>query len=78
MKLLQKMISADVRACIVQKKNRWLYVILFYFTLFYKYIPCDMQFKKGMNFSFNFGWYSIKLDIARLRTGGRVFNRQNL
>ena len=48
--------------------------MLFYFTLFNNYIPCDMQFKKGMDFSFNFVWYSIKLDIARLRTGGRVFD----
>ena len=40
-----------------------------------------MQYKKGSCFSFNLGWYSIRLDIAHYEQGGvcvgGVFKGQN-
>ena len=41
-----------------------------------------MHFKKGMYFSFNFGWYPFQLDVAIKKKGGDrgwgLLNGQNL
>ena len=45
-----------------KKKIWWLYL-----TNFYKKVASklELQHKKGMHFSFNFGWYSIDFAIVR-------------
>ena len=46
-------------------------------AVFYKVPPeevppnFEIQCKKDINFSFDFGWYSIHLDIARKKKWGR-------
>ena len=43
-------------------------------TNFYKkYLPSTLEipYKKGMYFSFDFGWYSIYLDIVNIKKRGR-------
>ena len=49
-----KKISSDVKAHVKQDKN------------FLKEVPLrlEIQCKTGMYLSFNFAWYSIKLDIV--------------
>ena len=61
------MIFADVKAMQSNKKEETGGCI---FELLLK-VPSkrDIQCKKSVYFSFNFGWYSIQLDYYPLRTG---------
>ena len=55
------MVSANVKADINKQEIKYLVA---YLTNVYKnYL--EIQDKKGLYFSFNFGWYSIHLDIVR-------------
>ena len=55
--------SADVKANIKQQKIKDLVT---YLTNFYKkYLQNISKCKKRLYFSFDFGWYSIHLDIVR-------------
>ena len=74
---LWNMRSTDVKANKNKKKIKDL-------ALSYKFLQdvpskLEMQYERGMYFSFDFGWYSIHFDCP-LRTGGGLFllNWQNL
>ena len=56
------MISADVKANVKQQEIK-LFAILFKFS---SEAPSklEIQSKNCVHFSFNFGWYSIQLDIV--------------
>ena len=58
------MISADVKANIKQQELKDLVGVSYEFLL---EVPSklEMQCHNGMCFSFDFGWYSIHLDIVR-------------
>ena len=66
--------SADVKANIKQEIRSG--------GLFYKEVPSklEIQYKKWMYFSFDFGWYSIRLGIDHYGQGSGVvlLNRKNL
>ena len=64
------MTSADVKANKNNKKTKDL--ALSY--NFFQDVPLklEIQYERGMYFSFDFGWYSIHFDCP-LRTGGGVF-----
>ena len=68
------MMSADVKANIKQEIRSS--------GLFYKEVPSklEIQYKKQMYFSFDFGWYSVRLGIDHYGQGSGFFllNRKNL
>ena len=55
------MVSANVKADI--KKQEIKYLVAYLTNVYKNYL--EIQYKKGLYFSFNFGWYSIHLDIVR-------------
>ena len=62
------MVAANVKADI---KKQEIKDLVAYLTNVYKnYL--EIQYKKGLYFSFNFGWYSIHLDIVRYGQGDGV------
>ena len=63
-KSLWKMISADVKANVKQQKIKEIEAASYKF-LWEVPTKLEMQCKKGMCFSFNFGLHSIQLDVIR-------------
>ena len=60
------MISADVKANVKQQEIKPLIADILNTFLYKVGLPSkrELQCKKGLDFSFNFGWYSIQLDIV--------------
>ena len=58
------MIPADVKATVKQQEIKEQVAASFKFL---SEVPSklEIQCKKGMYFSFNFGWYSIRLDLSK-------------
>ena len=56
------MVSADVKANIKHEIKK---LVAVSYTFLYE-VPTklEIQFKKGIHFSFKFGWYSIQLEIV--------------
>ena len=46
--------------------------MLYLITLHKKYLQNFTRYKTGVQFSLNFGWYSIQIAIVCLRTEGRT------
>ena len=63
-KSLWKMISADVKANLKQQEIKEIEAASYKF-LWEGPTKLEMQCKKGMCFSFNFGLHSIQLDVIR-------------